>query len=230
MGNHQLSRLLEERIQMGHIHIAHIATLSVRIHILGQEEGRRIALLLGNEIGDVGHLGGVNKGALHTHRVTALREEHVTTTNQLVSTRTVQNGTRVNHLHHTKGDTGGEVSLDGTGNDVGRRSLRGDNHVNTYRTSQLGDTSNRQLHILSRCHNQVSKLINHHHNIGHVLVPLFGIQFAGNKLLVILLDVAHMGRLQQVVAGIHLHADGVKRLHHLGHVGNHRLPLVGQLG
>ena len=61
-------------------------------------------------------------------------------------------------------------------------------------------------------------------------MALLGVQAAVDELLVVLLDVAHVGRLQQVVACVHLHTDGVQRLHHLGDVGDDGFGLVGQLG
>ena len=58
-------------------------------------------------------------------------------------------------------------------------------------------------------------------------MPLFRIQTTVDELLVILLDIAHMGSFQQVIASIHLHTDGVQSLHHLRDVRNDGIFPVG---
>ena len=229
MDDNQTGGIFEQRIKTSHIHISQITT-PVFTYILRQIERCRIALLLGNEIGDISHFRRIDKGTLHTHRISTLQEEHISTTYQLVSTRTVENRARVDHGGHTECDTGREVRLDGTSDDVRGRTLRGDDHMDTHGTRQLGGTRNRQFDLLTGCHNQVAELINHDYDIRHEPMSLFRIQFAVDEFLVILLDVAHMGSFQQVVAGIHLHTERVQRLHHLGHVGDDGIFAIGQFG
>ena len=93
-----------------------------------------------------------------------------------------------------------------------------DDHVDAYGTGQLCNTCNRQLYLLACRHNQVTELIDDDDDIWHVLMSVLRIQLAVNELLVILLDIARLGHLQQVVAGIHLLAQRVQRAHHLGDV------------
>ena len=48
---------------------------------------------------------------------------------------------------------------------------------------------------------------------------------------IILLDVAHFGLLEQVVAVVHELTQALERLHHLGHVGDDGVfVLIGNLG
>ena len=101
--------------------------------------------------------------------------------------------------------------------------------MDTYRTCQLGNASYRQFHILARGHDEVAKLVDYHHDIGHIFVPFLGVEAAIYELLVILLDVTHMSSLQQIVACVHLHTDRVQCLHHLGHIGDDGFCLIGQL-
>ena len=98
----------------------------------------------------------------------------------------------------------------------------------TYGTRQLGDAGNGQFHILAGCHNQVTELVDNDYDVRHELMPLFRIQTTVDELLVILLDIAHMGSFQQVIASIHLHTDRVQGLHHLRDVCNDGIFPVGQ--
>ena len=91
MNNYQTGRIFEQRIQASHIHIAQIAT-GILVHIFGQIEGGRVTLLTGNEFGNLCHLGRIDKGALHTHRIGSLQEQHIAPTNELIGARTVENG------------------------------------------------------------------------------------------------------------------------------------------
>ena len=148
-----------------------------------------------------------------------------------MGSRTVEDGLRVDTSTHFEGDTAGEVSLDGSRDDIGGRTLRSDDHVDTHGTCQLGDTGDGQLHLLTGGHDQVAELIDHHDDIRQEPMPVVGIQLTGNELLVILLDIMGTGNLQQVVTRIHLLTERVQRTHHLRHVGDDRIGiLVGHLG
>ena len=70
----------------------------------------------------------------------------------------------------------GKVCLNGTGNDVGSGTLGSNNHVNAHGTRQLGDACNGKLHIFTRRHDKVAKLVDDHHDVRHKLMSLFRIQ------------------------------------------------------
>ena len=61
-------------------------------------------------------------------------------------------------------------------------------------------------------------------------MAIIRIQPPGHKEIVILLDAANLGILQQGVTGIHLDAEGVQRIDDLIGVGDDRLLGIGQLG
>ena len=196
MDDNQAGSIFEQRVQTSHIHISQITSAAIFTHILRQIECSRIALLLGNKLSNLRYLRRIDKGTLHTYRICPLQEQHITTPDQLISSGTVENSTRVNHGRYTESDTSREVRLDCTGNDIRCRTLRSDDHVDTHRTRQLGDTGNRQLYLFTRRHNQVAELVNHHHNVRHKLMSLFRIQLTINKLLIILLNIAHVRGFQ----------------------------------
>ena len=133
MDDHQTSRIFKQRVETSHINIPHF-TATVFGHIFGQEERSRIALLTGNKLRDLLHFRCIDKGTLHTHRIGTLQEEHIALTNQAVRTRTVKNRTGVHHGRYTERNTCREVRLDRTRNDIRRRTLRSDDHVNADRT------------------------------------------------------------------------------------------------
>ena len=114
----------------------------------------------------------IDKGTLYTDGFSTIAIEHITTTDKLVGTCLVEDGHRVDAGTHTEGDTSWEVSFDITGDDLGRRSLCGDDHVYTHGTCQLSDTCNRLLDLFSSGHDQVTKLIDDHHDIWHVFMSV----------------------------------------------------------
>ena len=152
--------------------------------------------MLGNELRDFRHFRCIDKGTLHTHGIGTLQEQHITASDQLVSSRTVENSTRVYHGRYAESNTRREVRLDCTGNDICCRTLCSDNHVDTHRTRQLGNTGNRQFNLFTCRHYQVTELIDHHYYIRHEFMPLFRIQLAIDKLLIIFLDITHMCSFQ----------------------------------
>ena len=164
-------------------------------------------MLGGNELVDVHHLWCIHEGTLHTDGIVALQIEHITTSDELVGTHTVENGLGVNALTHLEGNTSGEVGLDGTGDDVCGRTLGSDDHVDTYGTCLLGDTGDRQLDLLTSRHDQVTILIDDHHDVRHIAMSLLGVEFALLELLVVVLDISLTGCHQQFVTGIHLHTE-----------------------
>ena len=100
----------------------------------------------------------------------------------------------------------------------------------THGTGQLGDAGNGELYLLAGSHDKVAKLVDDDHDVGHILVPLLGVELAVDELVVILAQVAHTGSLEQVVAGIHLHTERFESLHHLGDISDDGIFAVGELG
>ena len=138
----QSCNFLEHGIQVLHVHIWTVSILAFHGN-RGQRSWAKIALLACNVFGDGFHLGGVNKGTLNTNGFgTSAKYKHITLTNQLLCSGTVQNGTAIHHGTYLEGHTTREVGLDGTGNDIGGRTLGGYNHMYAYGTSQLGYTAN----------------------------------------------------------------------------------------
>ena len=185
--------------------------------------------MLADVVNNALHLRRIHKGTLHTGGLSALREQQIASTDQLVRTRRIENGTGIDHLHHTESHTRREVRFDDTGNDIGRGTLRSDNHVNTHGTRLLGDTGDRCFDLLACLHDQIAKLINDHHDERHELVSLLRIQMARDKLGIVFLDITHMRLHQQLIAIIHLLTYGIKCHDHLRAIGNHRLIRIGQL-
>ena len=200
MNNNQPGRIFKQRIETSHINIPYF-TITIFTHIFGQEERSRITLLTGNEFCNLFYFRRIDKGTLHTYRISSLQEEHIPLTNQTVSTRTVKNSTRVHHGRYTESDTRREVGFNRTRNDIGSRTLCSNNHVNTDSTCQLRNTGNRKFHFLTGSHNQISELVNNHYDIRHKLMPLFRIQTTVDKLLIIFSDITYMRHLQQVITG-----------------------------
>ena len=63
----------EQILVLAHIHIPQI-TSCIFIHIFGQIKSGGVALLAGDELRNLRHFGGIDKGTLHTHRVCSLQE------------------------------------------------------------------------------------------------------------------------------------------------------------
>ena len=69
--NNETGCILEQRIETSHIHIPQI-TSCIFIHIFGQIESSGVTLLAGDKLRNLRHFGRINKGTLHTHRVSSL--------------------------------------------------------------------------------------------------------------------------------------------------------------
>ena len=208
--------------------VAHIGFRSVGLR---QLERHVVTLLGSDEIIDPLHLGSVDEGALHTHGLRAVQEKHISTSDELLGSRAVEDGLRIDTGTHLEGNSGGEVGLDITSNDRCRRTLCGNNHVYTHGTCQLGNTGNRQLYLLAGSHNQITELIDDNDDIWHETVTASGRNLTVYEFLVVLLDIPGTHLLQQVVTGIHQFAEGVQRTYHLCDVGNDWIGIiVGHLG
>ena len=71
--NNETGCILEQRIETSHIHIPQI-TSCIFIHIFGQIESSGVTLLAGDKLRNLRHFGRIDKGTLHTHRVSSLQE------------------------------------------------------------------------------------------------------------------------------------------------------------
>ena len=195
----------------------------------GQFKRAKVTLLHGNVLTNLFHFRRIHKGTLHADGCVTSKEEHITLTHQLVGTLGIEDGARVNLRHHLKRHTGGEVCLNRTRDDIRRGALRRNNHVHTYGTRQLRNTSNGEFDFLTCGHDEVTKFVNHHHDVRHVVMTVLGIELAGNKLGVVFLNVTHTRLLQKVVARIHFLTKTVERLNHLRHVGNDGVAIARHL-
>lgn len=68
----------------------------------------------------------------HTHQFVAVEIEHITTTDELVGSRSVEDGLGVDGRSYLEGDTAREVRLDILGDDAGGRTAGGDDHVDAH--------------------------------------------------------------------------------------------------
>src|SRR5690606_1499916 len=113
------------------------ALFSIGANIFGKLEGGGIALLITDEIAHLFHLRGIHKSALKTNHVAADREQHVTTANELLGAACIEDGSGVNFGSGFESNTCREVGLDGSGDDIYRRTLRGQNEMDTYSPRKL---------------------------------------------------------------------------------------------
>ena len=79
----------------------------------------------------------------------------------------VKDGARVDAARYGKGDTAGNIGLDDTGDDIGRRTLGRDDQVNAGGTGQLGNTLDRRFHFLAGHRHQIRQLVDDHDDIRH---------------------------------------------------------------
>ena len=189
-------------------------------------------LLLLYMLNDCIHLRRINERALDTCDLAIAGIEHVSAADKLVSTLGVKHGTRVDNRLCAQRDTCRDICLDNTRHNVYRRTLSSQNHVHTYGTRFLRDTRNRRLHLLACLHDKVTVLVNDNHDVWQVLVmqrtihQFVGIKAAVDELLVIILQVAHAGIHQQLVAVLHLNNQTVQRVNHLVAIGDNHLVLI----
>ena len=213
---------------MLHIDISTAAITHVALWRVGLRQFKRhvVTLLGSDEFVDSLHLGGIDEGTLHTDRLCATQIEHVTLTNKLLSACAVEDGLRVDTCRDLEGDTCREVGLDVTRDNRRRRTLGSNHHVDTYGTRQLGNTRDRQVNLLTSRHDQITELVDDHHNVWHVAVTSAWGNLTVDKLLVVLLDVTGADLFQQVIACIHELTEGVERAHHLRDIGDDGISII----
>lgn len=93
LADYQTGGILEHRVEVLHVDIVALATFALVSIRLWQLEGAEIALLVGNEVVDTLHFGGINEGTLYANRLAAIEIEHIASSNQLLCSWAVQNGT-----------------------------------------------------------------------------------------------------------------------------------------
>ncbi len=211
--------LLEHGVEVVDVDVVSAAVVVVHFHVR-QWEGGVVALLGGDEAADVLHLGRINEGALHAHVLAACLEEHVALAHELVGAGAVENGAGVDHRAYLERHAGGEVGLDGSGDDVGGGALCGDDHVDAHGACQLCDAGDGQFYLLACGHDEVAELVDDDHDVGHEAVAFLGIEAALLEFGIIFLDVAHACFLQQVVAVVHLLTEALEGLNDLVDVGD----------
>ena len=155
---------------------------------------------------------------MYSHRIGTCRVEHVASSYKLVGSRSVENGLRVNSCTHLEGNTSGEVSLDITRDNLRGGSLGGYHHVDANGTCQLCDTCNRQFYFLAGSHDQIAEFIDDYHDVRHIVVSVGKLQLVVDEFVVVFLDVAGSGHLQQVVSVVHQLAERVQRANHFRHI------------
>ena len=103
--------------------------------------------------------------------------------------------------------------------------------MDTCGTCLLCQTGDRLLHLLAYGHHEVGELVHDQYDVGQELVPVDAAELPGAYLLVVLLDVAYRTPriLEQVVAVVHLHTEGVEGSDDTLHVGDDRLVGIGEL-
>ncbi|SAJ34031.1 Uncharacterised protein [Enterobacter cloacae] len=180
-----------------------------------------------------------NKCTVDTHRRGGVRAgiEHITHPQQRLCTALVKDSTRVNFTRHGKRDTGRDVCLNKTGDNVYGRTLRCQHQVDARRTRFLCQTRNQLFHFLANGHHQVGELIHQHHDVRqffqHRMLGIHAVTrlpvWVRNRtahtcrlsdFLVITGQVTHAQRRHQLVATLHFidaPAQCVGGVLHVGH-------------
>ena len=102
--------------------------------------------------------------------------------------------------------------------------------MDTHGSCKLGETADGELNLFACSHNKVGKLIDNQHYIRQVPMPVVGVELTTDEFRIVLLKVAHLGRLEQVIALVHLYAERVEGAYHLLDISNDSLFRVRQLG
>ena len=90
-------------------------------------------------------------------------------------------------------------------------------------TSQLCDTGDRYLYLLSCRDDEVGKLVDDDDDVWHKLMTVVRVKMSAEELLVVFLDIACSCFLQKVVASVHESTKTFQGLDNLLRVGNNRL-------
>ena len=97
------------------------------------------------------------------------RIEHIALTDKLFRTCRVENDARFHRGGDGKCDAGGDVGLHQTGNNVRRRTLRGDDKMDARGTAHLRDAADRLLNLLGCNQHEVCQLVDYDNDLRHRL-------------------------------------------------------------
>ncbi len=92
--------------------------------------------------------------------------EHVALAEQLLGAHLAEDGAAVDLGRHLEGDAGREVRLDRAGDDVDRRALGREDHVDAGGAGHLGEALDGALDLLAGDHHQVGHLVDDDDDVG----------------------------------------------------------------
>src|SRR5690606_12342097 len=108
--------------------------------------------------------GCVHKSTLYPYQIAPGSEQHIAPSDQLVGAARVEDGSRIYFREYPERKPGGEIGLNGAGDNVYRWPLCSDDQVDTYGTRQLGQAGDRRFHFFPCCHHEVCELIDNEHD------------------------------------------------------------------
>ena len=129
----------------------------------------RLAAPVGDDLADLFLADERALDALGDRRV-AGQQQHVALADELLGAGLVEDHPRVGEARDGERHAGRDVGLDHTGDDVHRRTLRGDDQVDADRPRLLGDAGDRLLDVAGGHHHQVVELVDDDHDVRQVLV------------------------------------------------------------
>ena len=95
--------------------------------------------------------------------------EHVALAEQLLGALLAEDGAAVDLRGDLEGDAGREVRLDGAGDDVDRRALRRQDHMDAGGARHLREALDRAFDVLAGDHHQVGHLVDDDDDVGQRL-------------------------------------------------------------
>ena len=129
-----------------------------------------------------------------------VEEQHVALADQSLGTRRAENHSAVLHARHGVGNASWHVGLDQASDDVDRRTLGSNDHVNANGSGLLPNTHDRIFDVASSHHHEVGKLVNNNEDVGQTLelarltvgahLALLGLNFAFVERFVVAADIA----------------------------------------
>ncbi len=171
--------------------------------------------------------------------------QHVALSKQLLGAHFTEDGAAVDFRGDLKRDAGRKVGLDGAGDDVDRRPLRGQNHMQAGGARHLRQALHRAFDILAGDHHQVGHFVDDDDDVGQRLeieLLVFIDRLAGflvetgmhgarqflalglgfHKARIVAVDVAHAELGHFLVAFLHLAHRPLQRDHGLLRIGHDR--------
>ena len=111
-----------------------------------------------------------------------------------------------------EGDARRDVRFDQPGDDVDRRALRRDDQVDAGRARELREAHDRRFDFRRRDEHEIGELVDDDHDVGQRFVGI---------LRVVLLDLAHAGFREPLVARVHLLGHLEERAGGEARIGDH---------